>query len=199
MTWNVDKCPYQLWVRGMNYIYIYIHIYISLRIFPITIYCTDGSLYWYTLLSKKVVTPPLKTIKPMWIELLYFHLAGIGMIWTRDCSPTNSNVFLIVRTMPRPTPMGVRHEVFALAREALSEVLLLPCGFDSCYRQPHTQKACCHWIFGARQVFRGSSKDNTSLRPCIAEEGPTGSFLECSGLDGADEKSVRNEGWSHNG
>ena len=26
-----------------------------------------------------------------------------------------------------------------------------------------------------------------------------GSFLECSGLDGADEKSVRNEGWSHNG
>ena len=32
-----------------------------------------------------------------------------------------------------------------------------------------------------------------------AEDGPTGSFLECSGLDGVDEKSVRNEGWSHNG
>ena len=48
---------------------------------------------------------------------------------------------------------------------ALCNVLLLPCGFDSCYRQPHTQKACCHWIFGARQVFRGSPKDNTSARP----------------------------------
>ena len=50
--------------------------------------------------------------------------------------------------------------------------------------------ACCHWIFGARQVFRGFPKDNTSARPCIAEDGPTGSFLECSGLDGVDEKSV---------
>ena len=56
------------------YIYIYTHI--------------------YTLLAKKVVTPPLKTIKPMWIELLCFHLAEIGMIWTRDCSPTKSDTTL---------------------------------------------------------------------------------------------------------
>ena len=42
-------------------------------------------------MAKKVVTPPLKTIKPMWIELLGFHLAEIGMIWTRDCSPTKSD------------------------------------------------------------------------------------------------------------
>ena len=48
----------------------------------------------YTLLAKKVVTPPLKTIKPMWIELLCFHLAEIGMIWTRDCSPTKSDTTL---------------------------------------------------------------------------------------------------------
>ena len=47
-----------------------------------------------TLLAKKVVTPPLKTIKPMWIELLCFHLAEIGMIWTRDCSPTKSDTTL---------------------------------------------------------------------------------------------------------
>ena len=53
-------------------------------------YITDG----YTLLAKKVVTPPLKTIKPMWIELLCFHLAEIGMIWTRDCSPTKSDTTL---------------------------------------------------------------------------------------------------------
>ena len=42
--------------------------------------------------------------------------------------------FPIVRTMPRPTPMGIRHEVFALAREGYC----CPCGFDSCYRQPST-------------------------------------------------------------
>ena len=28
----------------------------------------------------------------MWIELLCFHLAEIGMIWTRDCSPKNSTL-----------------------------------------------------------------------------------------------------------
>ena len=44
--------------------------------------------------QKKVVTPPLKTIKPMWIEFLRFHLAEIGMIWTRDCSPTKSDTTL---------------------------------------------------------------------------------------------------------
>ena len=47
-----------------------------------------------TLLAKKVVTPPLNTIKPMWIELLCFHLAEIGMIWTRDCSLTKSDTTL---------------------------------------------------------------------------------------------------------
>ena len=56
-----------------------------------------GPLYWhgstYTL-GKKVVTPPLKTIKPMWIEFLCFHLAEIGMIWTRDCSSTKSDTTL---------------------------------------------------------------------------------------------------------
>ena len=101
----------------------------------------------------------------MWIELLCFHLAEIGMIWTRDCSPTNPalpwadiqckvkwdrralkqqyrwsfpqinlhtlttlnqylHIFskvLIVRTMPRQTPMGIRHEVFALAREGIKQ------------------------------------------------------------------------------
>ena len=32
-----------------------------------------------------------------------------------------SKVFLIVRTMPRPTPMGYRHEVFALAHEGINQ------------------------------------------------------------------------------
>ena len=47
----------------------------------------------YTL-GKKGCYTPLKTIKPMWIELLCFHLAEIGMIWTRDCSPTKSDTTL---------------------------------------------------------------------------------------------------------
>ena len=37
-----------------------------------------GMFYCNTLLEKRVVTSPLK--KPMWIELLCFHLAEIGMI-----------------------------------------------------------------------------------------------------------------------
>ena len=32
-----------------------------------------------------------------------------------------SKVFLIVRTMPRPTPLGIRHEVFALALEGIKQ------------------------------------------------------------------------------
>ena len=32
-----------------------------------------------------------------------------------------SKVFLIVRTMPRPTPMGIRHEVFTLARDGIKQ------------------------------------------------------------------------------
>ena len=32
-----------------------------------------------------------------------------------------SKVFLIVRTMPHPTPMGIRHEVFALACEGIKQ------------------------------------------------------------------------------
>ena len=119
-----------------------------------------------TLLAKKVVTPPLKTIKPMWIELCvstWLKLAWYGPVIVPQRNPTLpwadiqckvkwdrrapkpqyrwsfpkinlhtvttlnqylhifSKVFLIVRTMPRPTPMGIRHEVFALAREGIKQ------------------------------------------------------------------------------
>ena len=79
--------------------------------------------------------------------------------------------------MSRLTFMGNRLEVFALAHEGIKQGAIAA-------------------RVGARQV---SPKDNTSARPCIAEDGPTGSFLECSGLNSVDEKSVGNEGWSHNG
>ena len=70
----------------------YISMKIDQAITIVTYTCI--MLQIYTLLAKKVVTPPLKTIKPMWIELLCFHLAEIGMIWTRDCSPTKSDTTL---------------------------------------------------------------------------------------------------------
>ena len=49
--------------------------------------CTK-SFWQYTLLAKKVVTPPLKTIKPMWIELLCFHLAWYGPVIVPQRNPT---------------------------------------------------------------------------------------------------------------
>ena len=70
-----------------TYMQSYAHAYIY-------IYTCKNSFYTYTLLAKKVVTPPLKTIKPMWIEFLCFHLAEIGMIWTHDCSPTKYDITL---------------------------------------------------------------------------------------------------------
>ena len=44
----------------------------------------------------------------------------LWQLWINICI-FFSKVFLIVRTMPRPTPMGIRHEVFALAREGIKQ------------------------------------------------------------------------------
>ena len=181
----------------------------------------------------------------MWIELLCFHLAEIGMIWTRDCSPTKSDTtlgrhsmqgqvgssssettvwvvvppnqsahcdifesifayflksFLIVRTMPRPTPMGIRHEVFALAREGIKQgAIAARVGLT---RATVNRILKRHAATGSLVPGKSSGaprKTTPPARPCIAEDGPTGSLLECSGLDGVDEKSVRNDGWLHNG
>ena len=87
-------------------------------------------------------------------------------------------------------------------------------GSDMCYHQPHPLEACCHWNFGdhqphpleacchgkfaASEVHGDSSEDHTSSRPCLVEDGPTGSLHKCSGLDDADEEFVWNEGWSEN-
>ena len=44
----------------------------------------------------------------------------LWQLWINICI-VFSKVFLIVRTMPHPTPMGIRHEVFALAREGIKQ------------------------------------------------------------------------------
>ena len=44
----------------------------------------------------------------------------LWQLWINICV-FFSKVFLIVRTMPRPTPMGIRHEVFALNREGIKQ------------------------------------------------------------------------------
>ena len=209
-------------------VYIYIWIYICI----------------HTLLAKKVVTLPLKTIKPMWIELLCFHLAwnwhdmdpwlfpneirhylgqtfnarssgivelrnhSIGgrspksiftlwQLWINICIFFQMFFWLFEQCPVQPLWVsGMR--CLHLPVRALSKVLLLPVWVWLVLPSTAYSKGMLPLDFGARQVFRGSLKDNTSARPCIAEDGPTGSFLECSGLDGADEKSVRTEGWSHN-
>ena len=100
--------------------------------------------------------------------------------------------------MPRPTPMGIRHEVFALAREGIKQGAIA--AHAGLTRATVNRILKRHAATGSLVPGKSSGpKDNTSARPCIAEDGPTGSFIECSGLDGADEKCVRNEGWSHNG
>ena len=149
----------------------------------------------HTLLAKKVVTPPLKTIKPMWIELLCFHLAEIHdmdpwlfpneirhylgqtfnarssgivelrnhsiggrsprsiitlwQLWINICIFFQKFFWLFEQCPVQPLwVLGMR--CLHLPVRALSKVLLLPVWV--CYRQPHIQKACWHWIFGARQV-----------------------------------------------
>ena len=44
----------------------------------------------------------------------------LWQLWINICT-FFQKFFLIVRTMPRPTPMGIRHEVFALAREGIKQ------------------------------------------------------------------------------
>ena len=44
----------------------------------------------------------------------------LWQLWINICI-FFSKVFLIVWTMPRPTPMGIRHEVFTLAREGIKQ------------------------------------------------------------------------------
>ena len=44
----------------------------------------------------------------------------LWQLWINICIFFSKD-FLIVRTMPRPTPMGIRHEVFALAREGIKQ------------------------------------------------------------------------------
>ena len=48
-----------------------------------------------------------------------FNARSSGIVELRNHSIGGR--FVIVRTMPRPTPMGIRHEVFALAREGIKQ------------------------------------------------------------------------------
>ena len=82
---------------------------------------------------------------------------------------------------------------------ALSKVLLLPVWVWLVLPSTAYSKGMLPLDLWCQANLQGFPERHTSARPCIAEDGPTGSFLECSDLDGADKKSVRNEGWSHNG
>ena len=86
--------------------------------------------------------------------------------------------------------MGIRHEVFAHANEGIKQGAIAA--------RVATVNRILNRHAATGSLVPGSPKDNSLARPCIAEDGPTGAFLDCSGLDGTDEKSVRNESWSHN-
>ena len=181
----------------------------------------------------------------MWIALLCFHLAEIGMIRTRDCSPTKSDttlgrhsmqgqvgssssetkyrwsfpeiilhtvttlnqylhifskVFLIVRTMPRPTPMGIRHEVFALAREGIKQgAIAARVGLTraTVNRILKRHAATGSLVPGNSSGSPGKTtprQDRALLRMVRQDR-----FLSAWALTARMEKSVLNEGWWHNG
>ena len=102
-----------------------------------------------------------------------------------------SQFSLIVLIMPRPTHIGIRHEVLALAREGMRRSAIAG-------RVGLTHATVNNLILGTRQAHGGSSIDQTSSRPCFVEDGPTRSLHNCSGLEGVDEEFVRNEGWPEN-
>ena len=107
-----------------------------------------------------------------------------------------SQYSLIVLIMDRPNPIGIRHEVLALAFEAMWQNAIALRGSDSSYRQAHPAKACRHWNFGVRQVLpEGYSEDHTLSRPRFVQDGPTESLDKCSCLDGVDEEFIWNERW----
>ena len=110
------------------------------------------------------------TLWQLWINICIFFQK---FFWLFQQCPVQPLWVLGMRCLPLPV-------------RALSKVLLLPVWV---------------WLVLLSTTYSKGMLplDNTSARPCIAEDGPTGSFFECSGLDGVDEKSVRNEGWSHNG
>ena len=111
---------------------------------------------------------------------------ALWQVWINNCIffPQFSMIILI---KPRPSPLGIRHEVLALAHEGMWHKCYYWLRWsDSCYPQLHPEEACCHWDIGARQVHEGSSEDHTSSRLCFVQDGPTRSLHKCSGLDGMD-------------
>ena len=100
--------------------------------------------------------------------------------------------------MPRPTTMGIRHEVFALAREGIKQgAIAARVGLT---RATVNRILKRHAATGSLVPGKSSGaprkttprQDRALLRMVRQDR-----FLSVRAL--ADEKSVRNEGWSHNG
>ena len=151
------------------------------------------------LMLQKIAVMTHHPQSPMLVVELYTVQVWINIwqLWINICI-FFSKVVLIYWTMPRPTPMGIRHEVFALAREGMKQgaiaarvgltratvncILkrhaatksLVPGNLQGLPERQHIGKTVHCWGWSDRIVF------------------------VCSGLEGADEKSVRNEGWLHN-
>ena len=98
--------------------------------------------------------------------------------------------------MPRPTPMGIRHEVFALAREGIKQGAIAA--------HVGLTRATVNRILKKYASTGSLVPGKSSGAPRKTTPRQQRALLrmvrqECSGLDSADEKYVQNEGWSHNG
>ena len=96
-----------------------------------------------------------------------------------------SQFSLIVLMMPHLFPIGITHEVLALAREGLRQRAIAG-------RVVLTRATvnCILWRHAATVTLvpGKSSEEHTSSGPCFVENDPTGSLHTCSDLDDTDEE-----------
>ena len=109
-----------------------------------------------------------------------------------------SQFSLIVLIMPRPTPIGIRHEVVALAHEDMRKVLLLVAWVWLVLLSTTSSRGMLPLELWCQSSPRVSLEDHTSSRPYFVQDGLTGSLHKCSGRDSMDEKFVWNEGRREN-
>ena len=116
----------------------------------------------------------------------------LWQLWINICI-FFSKVFLIVRTMPRPTPMSIRHEVFALAREGIMQGAIAA--------RVGLTRATVNRILKRHAATGSLVPGKSSEAPRKTTPRQDRAFLRMVRQDRflSAREWVRNEGWSHNG
>ena len=121
----------------------------------------------------------------------------LWQLWINICI-FFSKVFLIVRTMPVQPLWVLGMRCLHLPVRALSKVLLLPVWVWLVLPSTAYSKGMLPLDLWCQASLQGLPERQHLGKTVHCWGWSDRIFLECSGLDGADEKSVRNEGWSHN-